>query len=60
MFSLARDISKADKGMKEGIWLKGKLRQIELSGKTVGILGLGKIGLRVAELCKSLGMSVIY
>jgi D-3-phosphoglycerate dehydrogenase len=60
MFSLARDIPKADKGMKEGTWLKGKLRQIELSGKTVGILGLGKIGLRVAELCKSLGMPIIY
>lgn len=60
MFSLARDIPKADKGMKEGIWMKGKLRQVELSGKTVGILGLGKIGLRVAELCKSVGMPVIY
>ncbi len=60
MLSLARDIPKANKGMKDGIWLKGKLRQVELSGKTVGILGLGKIGIRVAELCRSLGMTVIY
>lgn len=60
MFSLVRDIPKADKGMKEGTWLKGELRQVELLGKTVGILGLGKIGLRVAELCKSVGMPVIY
>ncbi|MCJ7634332.1 D-glycerate dehydrogenase [Candidatus Bathyarchaeota archaeon] len=60
MFSLARDIPKADKGMKDGTWLKDKLRQVELSGKTVGILGLGKIGLRVAEICKSVGMIVIY
>jgi len=60
MLSLARDIPRADKGMKEGAWLKGKLRQVELSGKTLGILGLGKIGARVAEVCRSLGMPVIY
>ena len=60
MFSLARDIPRADKGMKDGTWLKGKLREVELSGKTLGILGLGKIGARVAELCKSIGMSTIY
>jgi len=60
MLSLARDIPRGDRGMKEGVWLKGKLRQVELSGKTLGILGLGKIGARVAEFCKGLGMPVIY
>ncbi len=60
IFSLARDIPRADKGMKERIWLKGKLRQQEIYGKTLGILGLGKIGMRVAELCSNIGMSVIY
>jgi len=60
MLSLARDIPRADRGMKEGAWLKGKLRQLELSGKTLGILGLGKIGTRLAEICRSLGMPVIY
>jgi len=60
MLSLARDIPKGDRGMKEGVWLKGRLRQMEISGKTLGILGLGKIGIRVAEMCGSLGMQVIY
>lgn len=60
ILSLARDIPRADKGMKERIWLKGKLRQQEIYGKTLGILGLGKIGMRVAELCSNIGMSVIY
>jgi D-3-phosphoglycerate dehydrogenase len=60
IFSLAQDIPRADKGMKERIWLKGKLRQQEIYGKTLGILGLGKIGMRVAELCSNIGMSVIY
>jgi D-3-phosphoglycerate dehydrogenase len=60
MFSLAREIPRADKGMKEGAWLKGRLRQAELSGKTLGILGLGKIGARLADMCIGLGMSAIY
>jgi D-3-phosphoglycerate dehydrogenase len=60
IFSLAQDIPRADKGMKERIWLKGKLRQQEIYGKILGILGLGKIGMRVAELCSNIGMSVIY
>lgn len=60
MFSLARDIPRADKGMKEGAWLKGRLRQTELSGKILGILGLGKIGARLAEMCIGVGMPVIY
>lgn len=60
MLSLVRDMPRADNGMKEGLWLKGKLRQQELSEKTLGILGLGKIGMRVAELCGKIGMPVIY
>jgi D-3-phosphoglycerate dehydrogenase len=60
MFSLARDIPQANRGMSEGAWLKGKLRQTELSGKTLGILGLGKIGARLAEMCIGVGMPTIY
>ena len=60
MISLAREISRADKGMKEGTWLKGELRQSELAGKTLGILGLGRIGTKVASICESIGMKPIY
>lgn len=60
MLSLAREIPKADKSLKDGRWLKGELRGIELSEKTLGILGLGKIGYRVMEICKAMGMKVIY
>lgn len=43
-------------------WHKDFARYVgtELSGKTAGILGLGKIGTRLAEVCSSLGMKVIY
>ncbi len=60
MLSLAREIPRADRGMKEGRWLKGELHQCELSGKTLGILGLGKIGAQVAFICNSMGMRSIY
>ena len=60
MISLAREIPQADEGMKEGTWLKGELRQSELAGKTLGILGLGRIGTKVASICESIGMKPIY
>jgi len=37
-----------------------KQEGIELRGKTAGIIGLGNIGTRIAELCKGLGMNIIY
>lgn len=38
----------------------GKHHGIELKGKTVGIIGLGKIGTRLAEICSGFGMKVVY
>lgn len=49
MLSLARNIPRADAGMKQGHWLKKELKGVELNGRTLGIIGIGRIG---AELCK--------
>lgn len=38
----------------------GKHQGMELEGKTAGIIGLGNIGTRIAEICKGMGMNVIY
>ncbi len=59
MLSLARNIPRADRSMKEGTWEKSQLKGIELSGKTLGLVGSGRIGGRVAEICKAIGISVI-
>ncbi|MHA1870896.1 MAG: phosphoglycerate dehydrogenase [Promethearchaeota archaeon] len=59
MLSLFRNIIKADKTMKEGIWAKKQLIGRELKGKTLGLIGLGKIGRRVAEISKFLGMNIL-
>ncbi len=52
ILSAARNIPQAHHSLKKGVWEKGKLKGTELSYKTLGILGCGKIGQRVAELAR--------
>jgi len=52
MLNASRNIPQAYKALKNGVWVKEKLRGIELSYKTLGILGCGKIGQRVAEIAR--------
>jgi D-3-phosphoglycerate dehydrogenase len=59
MFALARMIPKADGTMKQGLWIKKQLEGIELTGKTLGIVGMGNIGTALAARAKGLGMTVI-
>jgi len=59
ILSLARMIPLADRSMKEGMWLKRRLKGWQLKGKTIGIIGLGNIGLRVATLAKAFGMKIL-
>lgn len=59
ILSLARNIPKADCSIKEGEWLKSELRGHELKDKTLGVVGLGRIGTRVAEIGHSLGMDIL-
>ncbi|MEM2022603.1 MAG: hydroxyacid dehydrogenase, partial [Archaeoglobaceae archaeon] len=59
MFAAARKIPQADRSLKEGKWDRKKFVGIELRGKTVGVIGLGRIGFEVAKRCKALEMNVI-
>ncbi len=59
MMALSRHIPMADKSMKEGKWDRSKFLGIELNNRTLGILGLGKIGQRVGKVAKALGMKVL-
>jgi D-3-phosphoglycerate dehydrogenase len=58
LFCLTREIPRADQGLKDGKWLKKELMGIEISGKKLGIIGMGNIGSIVAENAAGLGMSV--
>ena len=59
MLGLARQVPLADRLMREGRWAKGELTAYNLAGKTLGVIGLGSIGTRVAELGAAWGMRVI-
>ena len=59
MLAVARDIPAADASMKAGQWEKQRFVGIELKGKTLGIAGLGRIGRRVAEVARAMGMSLL-
>jgi len=59
MMSLARNIPQATASLREGKWEKKQLIGIELSGKTLGIVGLGQIGRIVADRALGLKMQVI-
>src|SRR6478609_2166467 len=59
MLSLARAIPMADASMKRGVWEKKKLSGAELRGKTLGIVGLGRIGQEVGVRARSFGMNLV-
>lgn len=59
MLALAREIPRADAGMKGGNWLKKELVGTELYGKTLGILGMGRIGAEVGRRARAFGMTVL-
>lgn len=59
MINLTRGISKGDFGIKQGNWLKDELMSFELKGKTLGIIGMGRIGTQVARLAKAFGMRIL-
>jgi D-3-phosphoglycerate dehydrogenase len=59
LFALARNIPQACKTLKNHQWEKNKFKGIELAGKTLGVIGLGRIGSEVARKCQAMGMNVI-
>jgi D-3-phosphoglycerate dehydrogenase len=60
MLALSRKLPYADQSTKAGKWEKSSLMGRELKGKILGIVGLGRIGKRIAEIAKTLGMSVLF
>ncbi|NWJ68618.1 D-2-hydroxyacid dehydrogenase [Marine Group I thaumarchaeote] len=59
MLSMAREITRADREIRNGNWIKKELMGSELKGKYLGIIGLGNIGKRLGRLTRALNMNII-
>src|SRR5574341_1528563 len=59
LLAVAREIPRGDAALKQGTWLKKELEGVELSGKTLGIIGFGRIGAEVGRRAAAFGMNVI-
>ncbi len=59
MLSLARHIGRGTASMKAGKWEKKQLEGVEIEGKTLGIIGIGRIGQSLARKAHALGMAVL-
>ena len=60
MFAVARHIGIANVTMRNGKWEKKNYGGVELSGKTLGLIGFGRIARSLAKKAQALGMSIIY
>lgn len=59
LLAVAREIPRADATMKAGQWIKKELEGVELYGKTLGVIGFGRIGAEVGKRAAAFGMKVL-
>ena len=59
LMAVARNVPAGDRNLRGGGWERSKLVGTEVGGKTLGIIGLGKVGMKVARMGIGLGMNVV-
>jgi len=59
LLALTRNISKADESLRSGKWERTKFTGTQLEGKTLGVIGLGRVGLAVARRALGFGLTVL-
>ena len=59
LLSMARKLTIADKSVKDGKWEKKKFMGVELRNKTLGVIGMGRIGSQVVNRCKAFEMDAL-
>ncbi len=59
MLAMARHLCRADVSMHAGKWEKKSLQGVELRGKTLGVVGLGRVGMEVARRARAFGMELV-
>jgi D-3-phosphoglycerate dehydrogenase len=59
IFALARNISNASAAIRQGIWDRKAYTGVQIAGKTLGVIGYGRVGKLVAQKAESLGMNIL-
>ncbi|HEX6589911.1 MAG TPA: phosphoglycerate dehydrogenase [Longimicrobiales bacterium] len=59
LLAAVRRVAEADRSLRDGRWERGKFKGVELNGKTLGLIGAGRIGSTVAQRAQAFGMSVL-
>ncbi|MGF7233992.1 MAG: phosphoglycerate dehydrogenase [Frankia sp.] len=59
LLSVARRVPAADASLKSGEWKRSRFTGVELAGKTAGVVGLGRIGVLVAQRLAAFGMTIV-
>lgn len=59
LLAQARNVPRGDATMRQGLWERSRLKGVELNGKTLGIIGFGRIGKLVAARAKAFGMGLV-
>jgi D-3-phosphoglycerate dehydrogenase len=59
LLALCRHVPHADRSLREGEWSRGRYLGVQLYGKTLGVVGLGRIGMRVSQRAQAFGLSVV-
>lgn len=59
LMAVARNVPAGDRSLRSGLWARSKLVGMEVGGKTLGVIGLGKVGFKVARMAMGLGMKVL-
>ena len=59
MLAVARNIPQGDASLRGGAWERGRLQGVELAGRTLGIIGLGRIGSEVARRARAFDMELL-
>ena len=59
LMAMNRNIPAADASVKQGLWERSKFTGVEVFGKTLGVIGFGKIGQHVAQIALAMGMKLV-
>lgn len=60
ILAVARNIARGDRDLRSGIWTSSEREGIQVSGRSIGLIGMGAVGREMAALCNSFGLEVHY